>query len=76
MKKKSSIPPNDKKQVNDPASAYDATPKDKINQELKSDSKEKMFNRTIPPQDFPEDCVTLDTFFSDLEDYIRQNEKI
>lgn len=76
MKKKSPIPPEDKKQISEPVSAYKVSPKDKINKELKKDSKEKMFNRTNTPQDFPEDCVTLDTFFSDLEDYIHQNEKI
>ena len=76
MNKKSPISPNNKKQINKSISAYEVTPKDKINQELKSDSKEKMFNKTTPPQDFPKDCVTLDTFFSDLEDYIHQNEKI
>lgn len=76
MKKKSSISPKGKKQVNEPASAYKITPEDAISQQPKRDGKDKVFNKIDPPQDFPEDCVTLDTFFSDLEDYIHQNEKI
>lgn len=30
----------------------------------------RIFSKTIPSRDFPKDCVTLETFFSDLEDYI------
>lgn len=30
----------------------------------------KISSKTIPSRDFPKDCVTLETFFSDLEDYI------
>ena len=60
MKNKSSNPPKGKKQINEPVSAYKVTPK------------EKVFTPTAPSHDFPEDCVTLDTFFSDLEDYIHE----
>ena len=60
MNKQSSAPSKNKKQVNEPANAYKVT------------SKEKVFNPTTPSHDFPEDCVTLDTFLSDLEDYIYQ----
>lgn len=42
MKKRSPIPPDNKKQINEPISTYKVTPKDKINKELKRDSKEKI----------------------------------
>lgn len=64
MNKKSNIPPKSLKQIKESASLNNVTLKDKV------------FNPTTPSHDFPEDCVTLDTFFSDLEDYIHQSEKI
>ena len=36
----------------------------------------KIFVKTPTSKNFPENCVTVDTFFSDLEDFIFKHEKI
>ena len=54
--------------LNEPEIAYERIPI--------SENRSKLFQKTAHPEDFPTNCVTLDTFFSDLEDYIHENERI
>lgn len=72
--KKKYIPPKDQDGVRDPALDYKAVSGTDLGWEKGQDK--KIFNKTPTPKDFPDNCVTLDTFFSDLEDYIRKNERI
>lgn len=74
--KKKYIPPKDQDEVRDPTLEYKAISETELNWKKEDDKQEKIFNKTPMPQDFPDNCVTLDTFFSDLEDYIHKNERI
>lgn len=68
MKKKCLDLKKDSSTVSEPEIAYE-----KISI---SENRSKSFRKTACPEDFPTNCVTLDTFFSDLEDYIHENEQI
>lgn len=75
MKKKSRIW-NKEHSVNEPAPDYCTGSKTESTTEKVYDSNHKLFEKTLSPEDFPKNCVTLDTFFSDLEDFIHKDEEI
>lgn len=70
MKKKTHIPTKKVDEVSDPASDYKTIPRSKFSSKKEEAKRQKLFDRTSAPENFPDNCVTLDTFFSDLEDYI------
>ncbi|MFA7494181.1 MAG: hypothetical protein WCZ43_11805 [Proteiniphilum sp.] len=76
MKKKVYIPPKDQDEVRDSISDYKIIPETELSRKKGGNKQRRIFYKTPTPQDFPDNCVTLDTFFSDLEDYIRKNDRI
>jgi|LSQX01.1.fsa_nt_gb hypothetical protein len=67
------VKPNE---VNEPELNYDVSPTIEIRRREEKVTYRKQFHRTSVTENFPEDCVTLDTFFSDLEDLIHENEAL
>ncbi|MDI9605747.1 MAG: hypothetical protein QM305_10595 [Bacteroidota bacterium] len=61
------VKPNE---VNEPELNYDVSPTIEIRRREGKVTHRKQFHRTPITDNFPEGCVTLDTFFSDLEDLI------
>lgn len=75
MKKKEHINEQDQNKMEEPGLNYQVNSKFPSTGE-KFEKKGKIFEKKAPPKDFPDNCVTMDTFFSDLEDFIYQNEKV
>lgn len=76
MKKKFRIWNKEQHSVNEPTPDYSISSKTESAVGKVYDSHRKLFEKTLSPEDFPKNCVTLDTFFSDLEDFIHKHEKI
>jgi hypothetical protein len=75
MKKKEHINEQDQNKMEEPGLNYQVNSKFPSTGK-KFEKKGKIFEKKAPPKDFPDNCVTMDTFFSDLEDFIYQNEKV
>jgi hypothetical protein len=76
MKKRIYTPPKKQNEVSDPLPDYKTIPETKFSRKKENNLSLKKFHKTVTPKDFPSNCVTLDTFFSDLEDYIHKNETV
>ncbi len=76
MKKKTNIPTTKQDTVNDPELGYKVSSHFDLAKNKTGNCQEKKFRRRSAPKDFPNNCVTLDTFFSDLEDYIHNREAL
>ena len=76
MKKKLYISEKKQHKISDPEPDYKVSSGTKFSRKKRDDKQRKLFDKTLTPEDFPNNCVTLDTFFSDLEDYIHKNERI
>ena len=76
MKKKPYVSEKKQDTVSDPVPDYKVTSGTKLYRKKKDEKQRKLFARTLIPKDFPDNCVTMNTFFSDLEDYIHKNDKI
>ncbi|SFK75324.1 hypothetical protein SAMN05216357_105187 [Porphyromonadaceae bacterium KH3CP3RA] len=73
MKKKIYISGKRRNTVRDPEADYKVSSETKFSTKKRKDKQQKLFDKTLTPENFPNNCVTLDTFFSDLEDYIHRS---